>query len=803
MSVIWNKVWFDMWGNKGRSLLVILSIAVGVFAVGAIFGLVDQLLTGMDSAHQEVSPSHINVILREYIPQSVVDQVKEIPGVDGIDPVNQVTLRYKLNPEDEWELGTLVQRPDYEQQTYDIITLKDGSWPDSENFAVERMTAQFFGMELGDRVIFDQQGEEREFELSGLVRHPFVEPPPFGGQAHFFTDAEGLSSFGVPEGFFGQLLVTVDPYSVEEAERVAGDIRTTLAEMGIGVAVTLYQDPDAHWGRIFVEGVTLVLQVMAIVSLFLSVVIVFNTMTALITQQTDQIGVIKAIGGSRGTITRVYLTEVVIFSIIGLIVALPLSLAFSFFMTKNFLNLFNIDYDTFQYSPQAVAIQVATALLIPIIAALWPVLKGARITVREAISTYGIGADFGSTWFDRLIEKIGATLLPTAYAASLGNMFRRKGRLILSLLVLTTAGVMFLVTMSLVSSIDYTLENEMKRQVYNIRIGMFGNQNASDVLSLVEDNSEITDAQVWLSQNASLYKNGEQLKDSAGLGTQLVGVPSGEVMYQPLIVDGRWLEEGDENVIVMNQETADKNGINVGDSLTVDLGNLGESEWEVVGTYRIVYDTGFDVEPIYAPLDRMQEVTGVGNLANQLLVTADMSTLDEEALLLDDLVAQFEEAGIPVDFYTTTGRLEARDYADNQFSTVITMLLNLSMLIAVVGGIGLMGSLGISIVERRREIGVMRAIGAGSRPISGMLIMEGLLQGLLSFLAAVPIAYILAQPLANALGQTMLSIDLDFAYNFQAVGMLFVAVVVIAIFASILPSRNATRVSVRESLAYG
>lgn len=803
MSVIWNKVWFDMWGNKGRSLLVILSIAAGVFAVGAIFGLVDQLLTGMDNAHQEVSPSHINVILRDYIPRSVVEEVEKITGVEGVDPVNQITLRYKLNPGDEWELGTLVQRPDYENQTYDIITLKDGSWPDSDGFAVERMSAQFFGMELGDQVIFDQGGEEREIELTGIVRHPFVEPPPFGGQAHFFTDSEGFSSFGVPEGYFGQLLVTVDPYSVVEAERVAGEIRSTLADLGVGVAVSLYQDPDAHWGRIFVEGVTLVLQVMAIVSLFLSVVIVFNTMTALITQQTDQIGVIKAIGGSRGTVARVYLTEVVIFSVIGLLIAIPLSLAFAYFMSKNFLNLFNIDYEIFRYSPQALVIQVATGLLIPIIAALWPVLKGARITVREAISTYGIGADFGSNWFDRLIEVIGATFLPTAYAASLGNMFRRKGRLFLSLLVLSTAGVMFLVTMSLVSSIDFTLENESKRQLYTIRAGIFGSQNADDLLTRVEDNLEITDAQVWFSQNASLYRDGEKLEDSAGLGTQLIGVPAGEVMYQPLIVDGRWLEPGDENVIVLNQETAEKNGVNVGDSLTVDLGNLGESQWDVIGTYRIVYGTGFDVEPIYTPLERMQEVTGVGNLANQVLITADINTLEGEAQLLDDLVEVLEDADIAVDFYTTTGKLEARDYADNQFSTVITMLLNLAMLIAMVGGIGLMGSLGISIVERRREIGVMRSIGAGSGPIRGMLIMEGLLQGLFSFLVATPLAYLLARPLANALGQTMLAIDLDYAFNFQAVVIWLLAVVVIAVIASILPSRSATRVSVRESLAYG
>jgi len=98
---------------------------------------------------------------------------------------------------------------------------------------------------------------------------------------------------------------------------------------------------------------------------------------------------------------------------------------------------------------------------------------------------------------------------------------------------------------------------------------------------------------------------------------------------------------------------------------------------------------------------------------------------------------------------------------------------------------------------------VMRAIGAGSGSIRGNMIMEGVLQGLFSFVIAVPLAYLLAQPLARVLGQTMLDIDLDFAFNSFAVLIWLAVVLVIAIFASLLPARTATRISVRDSLAYG
>ncbi len=359
-----------------------------------------------------------------------------------------------------------------------------------------------------------------------------------------------------------------------------------------------------------------------------------------------------------------------------------------------------------------------------------------------------------------------------------------------------------MVTMSLVSSIEYTLDNETARQKYDVRIGIFANYPSSMLQEVIEDVDDINESQVWLSRNAIILRDGERLQDSAGLGAQLIGIPAGEAMIEPLITTGRWLVAGDQDVVVINQETADKNGIEIGDEITLDLGDLGEKTWEVIGTYQNVYGTGFDVEPIYAPLESVQSLPGLSDQANQLLVTADINNLEDEALLLDNLVTLFDEEGIPVDFYTTTARLEARDYADNQFNTVITMLINLSFLVSMVGGIGLMGALGISVVERRREIGVMRAIGGGSRQIRRILLMEGVLQGILSFILAVPLAYVLAKPMADALGQTMLGISLDYAFNYLSIGIWLVSILLIAILSSILPSRNATKVSVRESLSY-
>ena len=802
MSVLWHKVWFDLWHHKGRTLLAILSVAAGVFAVGAILGLVDQLLTGMDGAHRAVMPSHVNVILRTYVPDEVADRLTEIDGVAGVDPVNQISVRYKVRPEDEWELGTLVMRPDYENQTYDLVVLKEGQWPQDPEIGIERLSGQYLGLGIGDQVLLEVDREQRAFAISGQIRHPFVEPPLFGGQAHFFTDAAGLAAFGIPEGLYGQLLVQVEPYSAEKAREVAAEIRSQLGEQGVGVVVTLYQDPERHWGRMFVEGVTLVLQVMALVSLFLSVVLVLNTTNALITQQTDQIGVIKAIGGRSTTVLRIYLAQVLVYGLAALLLSLPLAALFAYGANRWFLNLFNVEVEAFQISGRAVMAQILAAIVAPLLAALWPVLKGAAITVREAIATYGLGGDFGSSGLDRAVERLGTWLLPSPYGLSLGNLFRRKGRLALTLLVLVTAGVMTLVVMSLVSSTQLTLDNETARRLYDLRIGFVRSQAAVDLLAVVDQVEGTRAAQVWYSRNATLLRQEERLQDSAGLGAQLTGIPVGNEMYQPIIAQGRWLEPGDGRAIVLSQDTAGKNSIAVGDEVTLDLGDLGEGTWRVVGTYRVVYGGGFVTEAIYAPLPQVLEVAGEPERGTQVLVQTDATALEDVTAVTDELKDAYQARGMAIDFYTTSIKLEERGYVDNQFNTVVSMLLGLAMLVATVGGIGLMGALGISVLERRREIGVMRAVGAPSRTIMALLVMEGVLQGVLSWLVAVPLSFVLAQPLARALGQTMIEVDLDYAFNFPFVFVWLAAVVIISILASVLPARDAIRVSVRESLAY-
>jgi putative ABC transport system permease protein len=800
MSGIWVKVWADLWSNKIRTFLAVLSIAAGVFAVGAMFGMSDLLKTGMDTSHQASTPSHILIYLTDYIDQDTAIRLEKIEGVEKIEVANTVSVRYKINPEDEWKTGDLVMRDDYDDQKFDIYQLKEGKWPREKKFAIERLSSQFYGINIGDQLIFEVNDREKIFDIASKVRHPFVPPPQFGGEAVFFTDAEGMVYFGVEEGEFSELRIRVTPYSLDLSKEIATEIKDRLGKEDIAVAVTFYQDPEKHWGGAIMDGILLVFRVLALVSLAASVVLVLNTLNAIITQQIDQIGIIKAIGGTTGTIIRIYLTVVLIYGLLALLIAFPLSSLVAYGMTRQFLNYFNIDYEVFQISTRATIYQVISSIIVPLLAALLPVMNGATTTVREAISSYGLGGGkFGSSWLDRFVERLGQRLLSASYAMALGNMFRRKGRLILTQVTLITAGTMFLMVMCLSASVSLTLDNEFARNDYDTALFFEDEERIDRVVALAKSLDGVETAEVRYSHSASIFKEGQRTNE-AGIGTGLAGLPAGSNIFKPLIVAGRWLQPSDGRAIVISLDTAKDNNIKLGETLTLDLSELGKDDWQVIGFYQNIFGGFGSYDTIYANQEAVFKATKKHNRGSNIFIRTHIRTKNYVEALTDHLKELYEAEHIKVEDTDTI--FETRQEANSQFDITINMLLAMAVIMAIVGGVGLMGALSISVVERIREIGVMRAIGAHTPTILGMFIMEGVLQGLFSWLLATPISFVLGQPLANALGQALFDANLDFQYNYNAVIVWLVIILVISILASIIPARNATRISVRDSLAY-
>jgi putative ABC transport system permease protein len=799
MGVIWNKIWFDLWHNKTRTLLAVLSIAAGVFAVGAIFGMSDLLITNLDKSHHAVLPTHISMNLEAPVDGDTLQNLGEVPGVEDIEPFNSVTILYKTQPKGEWRQGVVQMRGDYSRQKYELLQLREGHWPAKNEIAIERMAAQFLHVGIGDVITIKYGDKERTLPITGLIRHPFVPPPQFMDLAFFFMNGEGLERLDIPNGKFSSFYVRVTPYSPDHAKEVATSIKDKLARQDIRVTGVGYEDPNKHWGRSFFDSVTMVQKLLALICVVISVVLVFNTLSNLITQQTNQIGILKAIGGRTQTIIGIYLVSALVYGLLALVIALPLGAIVASILTRFFLNLFNIDYNQFQLSTQAVIFQALSALIAPLLAGLPPVMKGARITVRQAISSYGLGGDFHSGWIDRFVETVSQRWLPSYYATALGNMFRHKGRLLLTQAVLISAGSAYLIVMSLNSSLSLTLDNYFGRLRYDTTIDFQQIQRSGRIIDLATSTQGVEKAELHLVQAASMLKKG-QLSKEAGIGSSIEGIPIGSDFFTPLMVSGRWFVPGDGRVVVLTRDAAEKNLIGVGDTITLDLGELGKDEWQVIGLYDPVFVGGFGGDTIYAPLDTLFTTTKKYKQGSILLIRTTSHDPGSITSVSKQLKDSYEHQNIKVNLTQTQPDL--RNTYEWQFSIVTIQLMALSIIVAIVGGFALMGAISIGVIERTKEIGVLRAVGARSRTILGIFLMEGILQGAMSWLAAIPISLIASPLAANLLGHALFGATLDYRYNWQAVGIWLCIVLVISIVASILPARSATQISVRDSLAY-
>jgi putative ABC transport system permease protein len=272
--------------------------------------------------------------------------------------------------------------------------------------------------------------------------------------------------------------------------------------------------------------------------------------------------------------------------------------------------------------------------------------------------------------------------------------------------------------------------------------------------------------------------------------------PEESALVQPNVVEGRWLIPGDQNAVVVNTLfLKDEKDVKVGDTITLTMSGK-DLEWNVVG---IVSQTP-PIAMAYTNLPYLaKQMGGVGRGGVVFVVTEQRDAASQMAMA-QTLEKHFEDNGLKVG-QTQTSSTE-RGQITAQFNLLVVFLLIMAILLAVVGGIGLMGTMSLNVLERTREIGVLRAIGATDRSIFSIVVVEGIIIGLLSALIGTILAYPLSLGMSNAVGNSILQSSLSFTFSPFGVALWLVVVLVLATLASLWPARNASRVTVREVLAY-
>jgi len=498
--------------------------------------------------------------------------------------------------------------------------------------------------------------------------------------------------------------------------------------------------------------------------------------------------VMKAVGATFGRVMHTYLAIASVYGALALLLAVPPGAIGAYLLAAWLLDLFNVELAAFRINPAAIGIQVAVGLAVPLLAAAVPAIGGARVTVREAITTYGLGGGFGRGWLDRLIARLRC--LPRPMALSVRNTFRRKVRIVLTLVTLTFSGAMFTVVLSTGVSLDKTIVTSYSLGE-DVALKLEHPHRVSRVIEIAESVPGVAEAEVWNHQEATLLLAGGE-EHPVGL----TGVPLDSAIFAPNIVEGRSLRPGDGHALVFTSRLAERQGIRAGDTVTLSIDDE-ETEWTVVGLYLGIDNVS---DTFFVPLDVLGREAGAAGRGRRVKVLSERDDLASQQRLIQALKGAFAEQRIEVvDSWSSGAQLEE---SRASFGILTSILLAMVILTAVVGGIGLMGTLSMNVIERRREIGVMRAIGASSPVIVGMSVVEGVLVGVLSWLLAVPISLPGARLFSDVIGQALFEMPLEFVYSADGMALWLLIVVALSALASLWPALQAMKISVREALAY-
>ncbi|HEU5099660.1 MAG TPA: FtsX-like permease family protein, partial [Roseiflexaceae bacterium] len=436
-------------------------------------------------------------------------------------------------------------------------------------------------------------------------------------------------------------------------------------------------------------------------------------------------------------------------------------------------------------------------LLAPLLAALAPVLRGARITVREAISGYGLGkGHFGGGRIDRLLVGLDLVsklrFLSRPLLLSLRNTFRRKGRLALTLGTLTVAGVIFMAVMSVRASLNLTLDDIFAYYNYDVNVTM-GRPYRTAQLDGVLRIPGVAGVEYWSGYSAQRLLADDRLSAN---GFSVLSLPAQTEIFKPKIRDGRWLLPEDAPAVVVNTEFLKKEpDVKLGDEIRIKVAGK-KTTLRVVG----IADILFDQPSVYVNQPYFSQVVGDVGTSSQAQVLTERHDGAFQAQVAKAIEERFKQQGIELSGTLTLTKLQ--ENSSGGINVIVIFLLIMAVLLAVVGGLGLMGTMSINVLERTREIGVMRAIGASDGAVLRIVMVEGILIGMISWLIGALIALPVSKLMNEGVGIAFQAPGLSFTFSVAGVLLWLGIVVALAGLASFLPAWNATRVTVRDVLSY-
>jgi len=792
----WKKVWADFWGNKSRTFITILTIMVGTFAVGFNSNMKYFMNESMDGDYLSANPSEATVYGYP-MDNDMVELARSVPGVDAVEGRSTVSGRL-VRPDGEPFAIQFTGLDDPGALTLNFLKPAPGEsrLPEyGDRQILVDASAAAAGYQPGDKLLVElDDGRKRELTLAGYVHDVTGFPFSFTNTFNAYVTRDTLVWLGGDREHYSELAISVTEKQTDadHVTEIAQAVADRIERAGVSDTLVLVYQPGHHFAWNIAQSMFFLLGVLGYLTVLLSSFLIINTVTALMTQQTRQIGIMKATGGGTAQIFGMYVVLILAFGLGALTIAYPLANAMTNVVGGGMAAWLNFNPAPYKGYSATFVQQAIVALLIPLIAAVMPIYNSVRVTVREAVSDYGIGGDAKEPKRTSVSKR--ALLLSRPIRLSLRNAFRRKTRLVLTLFTLILGGGIFIAVYNLYASFDQAMQDVQGYFMADINIPFGRYYRFEEVASIAQSVPGVSSVEGWTQYGGTLIMN----EDEAGTQIIFSAPPSTSTLIDPVITSGRWLKTGDENAVVIGNHLLSMfPDLKVGDWLTIDIDGK-ETQWKIIGTYVLTGNIG--VPYLYVNYEFLSQLIGRPGQVYSVRVLTGQHDADTQGKISSQIQDLYEERGIQFGI----PQLGANFIRDQKAQTdvFVYFMMVMAVLIAIVGGLGLMGTMSINVLERTREIGVMRAIGASNGDIQSIVIIEGMVVGIISWVVAILLSFPITGILCYGVGMGILTAPLPPVYDTGGFIVWLAGILILATIASALPARSASRLTVKDTLAY-
>ncbi len=802
----WKKVTHDLFDNITRTLLVVISIAIGVFSIGVITGSYEIISSDMSASYALTNPKNID-IRSDPFDKNLIEMVENLDSVKQAEGRRIFPLRIRKPGTKSWTSVTLVAIDDFKKSEINKLDLVEGKpYPAKKEIILDQKVLDEINISVGEYLEMQlSDGTIKIMPMVGIVQDQATSAGDFLAPPLAFIDMETLSTLKQPQ-LYNRLFVVMSKNGDDEAfiRNEATKIKDKIEKNNISVLRMHITKTDEHPMANLIKAILGILLALGVLILFLSSSLIANTLNALLAQHLRHIGVMKLVGARRNQVITLYILLIIGFSLLALALAVPLGGQGAYALSEFIADKINFQIQGYRIVKNALIVQLVVGLAVPILVGLLPVLRGSKISVHSALSSINTESkkrkasnrfslyDKIDHWFRKTTTKRGIHF-PRPLLISLRNTFRNKGRLLLTLFTLTMGGAIFIAVFNTRVTLHDYIRQISNYFLADISLDFDRPYRVNNVKNAAMQVPGVSHVEGWAYADAeSLSPDGRALDNIT-----ILAPPGGSTLVDPHLVAGRWLQPGDQKMITISERIWNNfPDLKPGDFIRLKVFGR-EGDWEVVGIFQFPSQEGTIG---YANYEYLSKLNNQANQSFSYRVLLDNHDPENQKMMSEQLDQYFRDLGYQLR-EAKTGK-STMQRASEDLDILIAFLLIMAVLTASVGSIGLAGSMSMNVIERTREIGIMRSIGAVDKKIMEMVIIEGTVIGSISWLlgaiASIPITYLLS----NIISVTIFNSPIQVIFTWTGYTLWLMLVLALSAVASILPARNAARLTIREVLAY-